>query len=158
MPGKNKNMPTAHDVPQEKLIAKVADHLKHVSSISPPAWSAYAKTGSHAMRQPTEKDWWYTRCSSLIRKLYIHGPVGLERLRGYYGGKKELSYSPGHHRTSGGSSIRKALQQLEAAGFVAKQGRKGRVLTGKGVSLVDRQSSEILKELAKTRPELARYM
>ena len=48
--------------------------------------------------------------------------------------------------------------RLEAAGFVAKQGKQGRVLTGKGVSLVDKQATEIMKGLAMSRPELARYL
>jgi small subunit ribosomal protein S19e len=109
------------------------------------------------MRPPVEKDWWYTRCASLLRKVYVEGPVGLKKLKTEYGGRKEVSYSLGHHRDAGGSAIRKALQQLEAAGFVAKQGRRGRILTSKGTSLVDRQSTEVLKELAKNRPELARY-
>jgi small subunit ribosomal protein S19e len=93
-----------------------------------------------------------------LRKIYIHGPIGLSQLESNYGGRKEISYYPGHHRDAGGSAVRKAIQQLEAAGLVAKQGHKGRVLTGKGVSLLDRQSTEIMKELAKSRPELARYL
>ena len=151
-------MTTAHEVPQALLISKLADHLKHVSQVSQPQWAAYAKTGSHAMREPNEKDWWYTRCASLLRKIYIHGPVGLTQLESDYGGRKKVGYYVGHHRDAGGSAIRKAIQQLEAAGLVAKQGHRGRILTGKGVSLVDRQASEILKELAKNRPELARYV
>ncbi len=151
-------MTTAHEVPQQVLITKLAEHLRHVSQISQPQWASYAKTGSHAARQPIEKDWWYTRCASLLRKIYIHGPIGISTLESAYGGRKEVGYSVGHHRDAGGSAIRKALQQLESAGLVAKQGQRGRILTGKGVSLVDRQSAEILKELAKSKPELARYV
>jgi small subunit ribosomal protein S19e len=151
-------MPTVFDVPQEEIISKLADHLKHVSQVTPPVWTSFAKTGSHAMRQPTEKDWWYTRCASLLRKIYLHGPIGLSVLEGSYGGRKEVGYSVGHHRDAGGSAVRKAIQQLEAAGLVAKQGKKGRILTGKGVSLVDRMSTEILRELAKEQIALARYL
>ena len=151
-------MTTAHEVPQELLISRLADHLKHVSQVSQPQWTSYAKTGSHAARQPVEKDWWYTRCGSLLRKIYIHGPIGVTQLESDYGGRKEVGYYVGHHRDAGGSAIRKAIQQLEAAGLVAKQGRRGRILTGKGVSLLDRQSTEILKELAKSKPQLARYL
>lgn len=140
------------------LISRLADHLRRVSQVEQPQWTAYAKTGSHAERQPNEKDWWYTRCASLLRKIYVHGPVGLTQLESDYGGRKEVGYYVGHHRDAGGSAIRKAIQQLEAAGYVAKQGRHGRILTGKGVSLVDKQATEIMKELAKTRPELARYL
>jgi small subunit ribosomal protein S19e len=151
-------MTTVYDVPQQQLIAKVADHLRRVSQVSPPNWSAYSKTGSHTQRQPTERDWWYTRCASLLRKIYVHGPIGLTQLESDYGGRKEIGYFVGHHRDAGGSAVRKAIQQLESAGFVAKQGKKGRILTGKAVSLLDRQSNEILKELASTRPELAKYL
>lgn len=151
-------MTTAFEVPQDLLISRLTDHLKHVSQVSQPQWADYSKTGSHAAKQPNEKDWWYVRCASLLRKIYVHGPIGLSDLEISYGGRKKIGYSVGHHRDAGGSSIRKAIQQLESAGLVAKQGSKGRVLTGKGVSLVDRQSTEILKELAKTRPELTRYL
>lgn len=94
----------------------------------------------------------------MLRKIYIHGPVGLTQLESDYGGRKEVGYYVGHHRDAGGSAVRKAIQQLEAAGLVAKQGKKGRVLTSKGVSLLDRQSTEILKDLAKNKAELARYL
>jgi small subunit ribosomal protein S19e len=149
---------TAFEVPQDLLISKLADHLRRVSQVEQPIWTAYAKTGSHAQRQPSEKDWWFTRCASLLRKIYFHGPIGLTQLESDYGGRKEVGYYVGHHRDAGGSAIRKAIQQLESAGFVAKQGKRGRILTGKGVSLVDKQATEIMKELAKTRPELARYL
>jgi small subunit ribosomal protein S19e len=151
-------MTTVYDVPQQILISKVADHLRHVSQVSPPSWASFAKTGSHSQRQPSEKDWWYTRCASLLRKIYVHGPVGLTQLESAYGGRKEIGYYVGHHRDAGGSAIRKAIQQLESAGLVAKQGRKGRILTGKAVSMLERLSTEILKDLSKTRPELSKYL
>jgi len=151
-------MTTAHEVPQDLLISKLSDHLRHVSQVTQPQWTAFAKTGSHAANQPIERDWWYTRCASLLRKIYIHGPIGVTQLESDYGGRKEIGYYVGHHRDAGGSAIRKAIQQLESAGLVAKQGKQGRILTGKGVSLLDRQSTEIMKELAKSRPELVRYL
>ncbi len=93
-----------------------------------------------------------------MRKIYVHGPVGLSELERAYGGRKEIGYSVGHHRDAGGSAIRKAVQQLESAGLIAKKGHHGRILTGKGISLVDRTSTEILRELAKTDASLQRYL
>jgi small subunit ribosomal protein S19e len=151
-------MTTAFEVPHNLLIAKLAEHLRRISQVEQPQWVAYSKTGSHASRQPAEKDWWYTRCASLLRKIYVHGPIGLSQLESDYGGRKKIGYYVGHHRDAGGSAVRKAIQQLEAAGFVAKLGKRGRILTGKGVSLVDKQSTELLKELAKSRAELSRYL
>lgn len=150
-------MTTVYDVPQDVLIGRLAEHLKHVSQISPPQWTLYAKTGSHVEKQPAEKDWWYTRCASLLRKIYIHGPVGLSELESNYGGRKALGYFLAHHRDAGGSAVRKAIKQLETADLVSKLGSKGRILTPKGVSLLDKKSNEILKEIAKTRPDLSRY-
>src|SRR2546428_1086415 len=80
-------MPTAFEVPANELINRLAKHLKeNVSEISPPSWSEYAKTGAHKERPPQDPDWWYARCASLLRKLYVHGPVGVSRLRVQYGG------------------------------------------------------------------------
>ena len=150
-------MPTVHDVPQDILIKKLAEHLRRVPQISPPAWAPYVKTGSHAERPPQDKDWWYTRAASLLRKIYLHGPVGLSNLEAQYGGRTSVGYAFAKHRDAGGAAIRKPLQQLEAAGLVVKKGNQGRVLSSKGASLVDRLGNEIFKELIKEKPELARY-
>jgi small subunit ribosomal protein S19e len=150
-------MHTPYDVPADLLIKRLAEHLKKVPQIVPPLWSQYAKTGSHAERPPYDKDWWYIRCASLLRKIYIHGPIGLNDLRSEYGGRKKVGYALYHHRDAGGSAIRKPLQQLEQAGLVAKVRGKGRVLTGKGRSLLDRLSTEIFNELVKEKKELERY-
>jgi small subunit ribosomal protein S19e len=150
-------LPTAYDVPSDLLISKLVEHLRRVQQITPPQWAAFVKTGSHAERPPQERDWWYLRCASLLRKIYLHGPLGLNDLESDYGGRTSVGYATARHRNAGGSAIRKPLQQLEAAGLVAKKGTSGRVLTSKGTSLLDRLSAEILKELAKTQPALARY-
>lgn len=149
-------MPSAYDVPEDMLIERLTDQLKRVPQVTPPSWVGVVKTGSHTQRPPVDKDWWYRRCASILRKVYLHGPVGLSELRSAYGGRKRGRVALSHHRDSGGSSIRKALQQLEAAGYVEKEAKKGRFLTSKGMSLVDRISGEIFKDLVKTRPELAR--
>lgn len=150
-------MPTVRDVPADLLIQRLAEHLKRMPQVQPPAWTAFVKTGSHAERPPSFSGWWYVRCASILRKLYLHGPLGLTELRSMYGGRKKVGYYPGHHRDAGGSIIRRALQQLEAVGLVAKQPGKGRVLTPRGRSLLDRLSTEIFKELVKSNPALARY-
>ncbi|MCP8321331.1 MAG: 30S ribosomal protein S19e [archaeon] len=151
-------MVTVHDVPQDSLIKRLAEELKRrYPQVSPPAWAIYVKTGSHAEKQPQDKEWWYTRCASLLRKIYLHGPIGLSDLRIMYGGRKRVGYSPTHHRDAGASAIRKAIHQLEASDLVVKLDKKGRILTSQGRALLDRLSTEIFEELAKTNPSLARY-
>jgi len=145
------------DVPADLLIERLAEILKKDSKIEPPKWAPFVKTGSHAERVPGDKDWWYVRCASLLRKVYINGPIGLSDLRSAYGGRKKVGYSLAHHRDAGGAIIRKALQQLEAAGYVAKANGKGRILTQEGMKKLDGLSKDIYKELVKRSPELKRY-
>lgn len=146
-------------VPPRLFIEELARYLKeNVKEVQPPEWSLYAKTGSHKERVPDDPEWWYKRCASLLRKLYIHGPVGLERLRVAYGGRKNLGHKRKHFSKAGGSAIRKALQQLEAAGLVMKVERKGRVLTPKGRALLDTLAYNIFKHMAAERPELVKYI
>jgi len=145
---------TPHDVPASKLIEKTAKYLKeNVDAVTPPAWSTVAKTGSHVEKQPQNPDWWYTRSASLLRKVYVHGPIGLERLRAEYGGQKGFTVTREHAFKAGGSNIRKVLQQLETAGLVEITKPKGRKITKEGRKLLQ----ELAEEIAKDMPELSRY-
>lgn len=147
-------MITPHDVPAAKLIEKTAKYLKeNVDAVAPPAWSTVAKTGSHVEKQPQNPDWWYTRSASLLRKVYVHGPIGLERLRAEYGGQKGFTVTREHAFKAGGSNIRKVLQQLETAGLVETTKPKGRKVTKEGRKLLQ----ELAEEIAKDMPELSRY-
>jgi small subunit ribosomal protein S19e len=150
---------TALEVPADLLIERLAEKLRKMPQIRPPAWAYYAKTGVHKERPPENPDWWYYRAASLLRKLYKHGtPVGLERLRTAYGGRVNRGVAPEHFAKAGGSSIRKVLQQLERAGLVRRIRGKGRVLTDRGRSLLDNTAYEIMKELAEKNPELRKYL
>jgi len=137
-----------YDVPADLLIQRLARYLKeNVPEVKPPTWALFVKTGSHVERPPQDLDWWYVRCASLLRKLYLNGPIGVSRLRKMYGGRKRRGVRPAHFRRAGGSSIRKPLQQLEEAGLVVKDGNRGRRLSPKGMSLVDMIASQIKREL-----------
>ena len=149
-------MVSVHDVPQGKLIPALAEQVKGLPGMVAPDWAHFVKTGSHAERPPQQSDWWFTRAASLLRKLYLHGPVGLGDLRRAYGGTKAVAYFPKHHRDAGGSSIRNILKQLEQAELVAKT-PKGRVLTPKGTAMLDRVSVELFKAAMESDKSLARY-
>ena len=149
-------MVSVHDVPSDKLIAGLAAQMKDIPSVQEPDWARWVKTGSHAERPPASSDWWFTRAASLMRKLYLHGPVGLTDLERAYGGTKALHYNPKHHRNAGGSNIRKILKQLEQADLVSKT-PKGRVLTSKGRAMLDKVSKDIFADLSKESKALARY-
>jgi len=128
-----------------------------VDEVTPPEWASYVKTGSHAERPPQNPDWWFIRCASILRKIYMKGPIGVSRLRREYGGRVDRGVRPEHSRKGGGNIIRKALQQLEEAGLVEKLGNRGRVVSPRGRSLLDKLATEIKRELEKEIPELAKY-
>ncbi|MHA1961217.1 MAG: 30S ribosomal protein S19e [Candidatus Thorarchaeota archaeon] len=150
-------MPTVYDIPATVLIRRLAEELKTRKEISPPEWTLYVKTGAHRERAPDDPDWWYVRCASVLRKIYLKGPVGTQRLRIVYGGRKRRGTKPNRFQRGSGAVIRTALQQLEKAGFIKKQGNKGRVITDVGRSYLDKLSGKLKAELSKAIPELENY-
>jgi small subunit ribosomal protein S19e len=148
-------MVTVYDVPPALLIEKTAKKLKEIG-VKEPSWAPFVKTGAHKERRPENPDWWYIRCASILRKIYVNGPVGVERLRTAYGGRKNRGHAPEHFVKGSGNIIRTALQELERLGLVAKT-EEGRVITPKGQSLLDNTAKEVRDEIINEIPELAKY-
>ncbi|MCQ6253670.1 30S ribosomal protein S19e [Methanocaldococcus sp.] len=148
-------MVTVYDVPADKLIQKTAEKLKEMD-IEVPEWVPFVKTGVSRERRPEQEDWWYIRCASILRKIYIYGPVGVSRLRTAYGGRKNRGHEPEHFYKGSGNIIRKALQELEKLGLVEKR-PEGRVITSKGRSFLDNIAKEVYDEIVKEIPALAKY-
>lgn len=126
---------------RSQLIKKLAEQLKKNEAIKQPDWAAFVKTGMHVERPPTQADWWYTRTAAVLMSVEKLGPVGVEKLRVKYGGRKNRGHKPEHFYKGSGNILRKALQQLEKAGLIkqtVKDGHKGRVLTPQGRSLIDK--------------------
>lgn len=137
---------TVRDVHARKLVWVVKEELKSVEEIKPPVWSRYAKSGVNRQRPPEQPDFWYIRGASLLRRIYLDGPVGVEKLRTFYGGRKRRGTKPARFKKSSGSGIRKLLQQLEAAGFVKKrENGSGRVITPKGTKFLDNIANKVYK-------------
>jgi small subunit ribosomal protein S19e len=137
-------MVSVKEVPAEEFVEKLKEELKKIEQVKPPHWMSFAKTGSHRERPPQQKDFWYIRAASLMRRVSIEGNIGIARLRTYYGGKRRRGHKPAISKIAGGSILRKLLQQLEAAGLVAKD-KKGRKLTPKGQKLLSAVAKEIKK-------------
>lgn len=137
------------DVYPNDLIEKVAEELKKVPEIKPPEWTKFVKTGVHKERPPADPDWWYKRVAAILRTIYVRGPIGVNKLRTKYGGRKRRGHKMPHHRKGSGSVIRKALQQLEKAGLVEQPKdklKKGRIITAKGKSFLDKIAIGLLKK------------
>lgn len=150
-------MPTVYDIPANILIRRLAQDLKSREEFTPPDWIPFVKTGAHKERAPEDPDFWWVRCASILRKVYINGPIGTEKLRIDYGGRNRRGTKRSEFRKGGGAIVRTALQQLESAGFVKKQAKQGRVMTDIGRSYMDKLSSALKQELSKAIPELEKY-
>lgn len=149
-------MTTIYDVPAEMLINNVAQKLKNDQKVKPPEWASFAKTGAHKELSPDNSEWWFVRCASILRRIYIDGPVGVSRLRSFYGGRHRNGVTRVHFSKGSGSIAREALQQLEKAGFVKAQ-KIGRTISPAGQSFLDNAANEVKSELVKSIPSIAKY-
>ena len=139
-------MATIYDVEQNELIEAAAKELQGIDAVKPPEWAMFVKTGHSKQRPPVRKDWWYVRAAAILRKIYRMGPIGVSKLRTMYGGRKNRGAAAEHSYKGSGNVIRKVLQQLEKAEFV-KQGKvgfhKGRIITAKGKSFLDKVATKL---------------
>ncbi len=149
-------MTTVYDVPADIFINSMAQKLKNDNKVKAPEWAKFAKTGAHKELSPDNADWWFVRCASILRRVYIDGPIGISRLRSFYGGKHRNGVRPAHFSKGSGSVAREALQQLEKAGFIKSQ-KTGRIVSQQGQSFMDNTANEVKTELIKTNPALAKY-
>jgi small subunit ribosomal protein S19e len=139
-----------HDVPKNELIERAAKELRAVTAIQPPQWSLYVKTGTFKERPPVREDWWHVRAAALLRRLAAsRGPIGVQKLRKIYGGRKNMGHAPERFFPGSGSILRKILQQLEKAGFakrIDKGLHKGREITPQGESFLGKIADAYMKE------------
>ncbi|GAD53326.1 SSU ribosomal protein S19e [Halarchaeum acidiphilum MH1-52-1] len=150
-------MATLYDAPTDELIDALAEELDDV--VEAPEWALFAKTGHDREMPPQQDDFWARRAASLLRKVAISGPVGVERLSTEYGslanGSTRYRVAPAKKTDGSKNIIRTILQQLEDDDLVQQQGSEGRIVTGEGRSLLDETAGDVLEEL--DRPELERY-
>src|SRR3989338_7284265 len=139
-------MASIYDVDANMLIEKAAQQLGKMPELKAPEWATFTKTGVHKERPPQRADWWQVRAAAVLRAVCIKGPIGVQKLRTKYGGKANDGHQPEHHYKGSGNVLRKVLQQLEKAGLVKqdnKDGRKGRIVTPKGKSFLDKIATQI---------------
>lgn len=149
-------MKNIYNVPQNDLIEETALELKKIEFIKPPQWAEFVKTGAHKERPPARDDWWYVRAAAILRTIKKNGPVGVSKLRQKYGGKKNRGVKPEKFCRASGKIIRLIFQQLEQAELVKKEEKgihKGRIISPKGVSLLDKVAAKIAGKKPEKQPE-----
>ncbi|MFW9973036.1 MAG: 40S ribosomal protein S19 [Candidatus Odinarchaeota archaeon] len=131
----------------EMLIEAIAKKLKEYPEISPPEGSEFWKTAFYKELAPLDSEnFWYIRCASILRKIRKYGPIGVNKLRKFYGGRNRKSPGLNHSAKGSGKIVRVALQQLENAKLLEKMEKKGRILSAEGVSLLERMAYNISRQ------------
>lgn len=128
-----------YDLKPSEVIKRASEALKE--SIQAPEWTKFVKTGHGKTAPPSHANWYHLRAASILRKIYMHGPIGTQKLRKVYSHKKNRGHAPSITTLASGKIIRSAIQQLEKAGYVqniTKGVHKGRVVTPKGKSFLDK--------------------
>ena len=133
-------------VQPEKLLEAIAEKLREYPEITPPKGSEFWKTAFFKELAPQDSEkFWYIRCASLLRKVKKYGPIGVNKLRKFYGGKNRKGPGRSHSAKGSGKIIRVALQQLANAKLVERVEKKGRVVSAEGTSLLERTAYAILR-------------
>ncbi|MFB6172285.1 MAG: 30S ribosomal protein S19e [Haloarculaceae archaeon] len=150
-------MTSLYDVPAEALIEAVAEKL--ADDVQEPDWVQFTKTGPGRELPPEQEDFWQVRAASLLRKVAVNGPVGVDRLETAYGSPKQGStryrVRPARQSNGSGKIIRTILQQLEEADYIQTREGQGRDIAPDGQALLDNTAADLIEDF--DRPELERY-
>lgn len=133
-------MVSSREANPEALIKTVSEKLK--GTITEPVWAKFVKTGAHKERAPDQADWFFIRTAAVLRRVMIDGPVGVEKLRVHFGGRKNRGHKPERFVKGSGAVLRNVVQQLDNAGYTKKE-KTGRIITSKGQSLLDKAAKEL---------------
>ncbi len=133
-------MANVYDVDATELVKLAAEKLK--GKIKRPEYIDYVKSGASKERTPEDPDFWYMRTASILRQIYVNGPIGVSKLRTRYGSRKEHVVHRHHHMKAGGSIISDAFTELESLKYIKKT-KSGRVITPEGKSFMDKISNEL---------------
>jgi len=135
-------MTSARDVDTRLLLEKTAKELE--GRIKMPEWAVYVKTGVSRERPPEQSNWFFLRAASVLRRIYIEGPVGVSRLRSYYSSRHRRGHKPARSEKAGGKIIRTVLQELEKTNLIEKdESKKGRRITKEGQSFLDKVAKTV---------------
>lgn len=130
-----------YEMPANEYNIKLANLLKEMPEFKQPDWTYFVKTGVAKVKPPQDENFWYKRAASILRQIYTHRVVGVNRLKTRYGSLKNRGVQPEHFRKGSGKIIRVILQQAEKAGLLEKFNergkRAGRIMTKQGKELLE---------------------
>eukprot|EP00178_Gracilaria_changii_P023800 TRINITY_DN71922_c0_g1_i1.p1 TRINITY_DN71922_c0_g1~~TRINITY_DN71922_c0_g1_i1.p1 ORF type:complete len:152 (+),score=25.26 TRINITY_DN71922_c0_g1_i1:33-488(+) len=129
---------TVKDVDAQAFVAAYAKYLKRSGKIKLPKYVDYAKTGTHKELSPADPDWYYVRCASIARRIYVRGGLGVGWLARAYGHNKRDGVRRNHHQAAATGIIRHCIMSLEKMKVLEKSKNGGRQCTSTGRRDLDR--------------------
>lgn len=143
------------DVDQHHVVKAVAVFLKKSGKLKIPDQMDIIKSAKFKELAPTDPDWFYIRCASILRHLYHRSPAGVGSITKIYGGRKRNGVHPSHFCRSADGAARKALQALEGIRLIEKHPDGGRKLTPAGQRDLDRIANQIVAKKRVVKKDLA---
>ena len=137
----NQKINPVYEMQAEEYNKKLAAALKEIPEFVRPQWSYFVKAGVAKVKPPQDPEFWHRRAASILRQIYTHNVVGVNRLKTRYGSLKNRGMQPEKFVRASGKMIRVILQQSEKAGLLEKSHevgkRAGRKLTSQGRELLE---------------------
>ena len=135
---------TVKDVPADLFVKAYAQHLKRQGKIEVPKWVDYVKTSVSKELAPYDPDWFYVRCASIARKVYLRPNTGIGALTKVYGNNYRRGAKTEHFREASAGLLRYMVQQLEAVKVLEKtENGKGRRISQIGQQDLDRIAAQV---------------
>merc|ERR1711879_380739 len=72
------------DVDQQKFVVALSAFLKKSGKVKIPEWADIVKTSVAKELAPYDEGWYYTRCASVARHIYVRSPVGVKTITKIY--------------------------------------------------------------------------
>lgn len=90
----------------DPVVVTAEPGLKFIAgNIELPTWTDIVKTGTYKEQAPYDPDWFYTRCASVARHVYLRKHVGVGRMQKVHGGAANRGTRPSRHMDGSGALI-----------------------------------------------------
>jgi small subunit ribosomal protein S19e len=135
---------TVKDVAAASFVKAYAQHLKRQGKLEVPKWVDYVKTSTAKELAPYDPDWFYIRCASIARKIYLRPNAGVGALTKVYGSNHRRGAKSEHFKEASSGLIRYMVRQLEAVKVLEKSANgKGRKISKIGQQDLDRIAAHV---------------
>lgn len=135
---------SVRDVSADAFVRAYAQHLKRQGKLEIPKWVDYVKTSPAKELAPYDPDWFYVRCASIARKVYLRPNTGVGALTKVYGSNHRRGTKTEHFREANAGILRYMVKQLEAIKVLEKvPNGKGRRISNIGRQDLDRIAGSI---------------